>query len=1024
MATSLERHELSLKIVDFFEELPWEDEYNGLDKDTLFRYLQVTYRNPNSTPPGDFFDVDDNFLANIKAVINDEVASADQQTQQTLPQFAATLTELMEKYESRKQKEGSKKAKKFFLTDTQKTTQLLNYQWEIQRQEALIKQGLTPLANNSQDELTRIIERDLETQRARNPNLTQEAIQRAAQEITLNIQRQRIENPQLSTAEISYPILLRQFRPLLNLSEPEINETVVEMANNLWQNQEAAEEAERLLNLQYARVGMEAYAKVLEKKSQDPNYESDTPLENIQLQAGAQTMFFVNKTVNKIAKDLKLQFGYTDEEIESIKLRATAYILDNTANSMVLACDSNSQANFNSVLSETLINAFRYCLAPKKTDKKHPERYLLAPKRNPLLATLVDVVRQRQGKDPVGLAVDRLITQIQPLLTTNVPAELSVVLRAAAHSNYSANRTSIEHGDPLGRISVLYKYRLAGAKPEEIDVVINNMLRQDQQGQIKLSRSQKNALLEAGQYLKEFNRLHPKSAALMSLYYRNWVSAFSVKAAAKILVQQPNMGIFIPYYMLREQWQRFVQLSVRPGVIEFSKKIPLVGFLTGFWYKPNDWGLYENPIERTKHRIQKAVLRKVVKTTSKALIKTGRALHIKKLREVGTALGRKGVLNRFMFKWGFAGGISTGILKKAGEVVGLIFIWAFSHGLPAVLGATGGLIFGVIAGLKVGAVVSGAFGFLGPFSLIPGAISFGLTVIISTGLGAWIGDALGHLLGYQTAVGAGAVGAMPAFLSPVLAAGAATPIVTGVLVTTVGTTLLYSTFIMSGFNPYRISDMTVGQIKMDANLDKLFKQAANEACIPVAALKAISQLEASGVWGYSPDEIKEFSTSGWWNAQGISQSKLERGYCTDTCKKDGVNCAKIDWGRNTYCTQGEASNPAFACEETSVYGPMQFEALTWAGRFGKDNLMERCNLEKSIKAAADKIKSASEDTKSCGGGAYQGKWSESTMKKAARGYCGSCGTSECNPNDAACITANSACGTNYCQTAWSLYKEY
>lgn len=179
------------------------------------------------------------------------------------------------------------------------------------------------------------------------------------------------------------------------------------------------------------------------------------------------------------------------------------------------------------------------------------------------------------------------------------------------------------------------------------------------------------------------------------------------------------------------------------------------------------------------------------------------------------------------------------------------------------------------------------------------------------------------------------------------------------------------------------------------DLADLFKQNAQQNCVPSAILMAVSQVEAPGIWGLNCQQIAKFSTPNWW--ENATPQEIKQGYCYDTCAATGL------------------------CSGTTVVGPMQFEESTWEGIMPGYSLEDRCRLDLSFLAAAKKIKTNSgTGLEECNG------WSETTVRKTAKRYCGSCGTQGCqdpknsNGND----SCSPGCGYDYCGAVWVLYQQY
>lgn len=357
-----------------------------------------------------------------------------------------------------------------------------------------------------------------------------------------------------------------------------------------------------------------------------------------------------------------------------------------------------------------------------------------------------------------------------------------------------------------------------------------------------------------------------------------------------------------------------------------------------------------------------------------------------------------------------------GPLKRLRDILGFallgFYLWLYQFGIAAILGGLAGGIVGAVMGFVAGNIPGAIIGFA--LGTVGGGL---LAITISKALGG-IGGFFSGLVPTASAAG------LPALTTGF--ASAAAPITLGFVGVTAGLNLFYSQFMYMGFNPYR-DVSNVGAIEMNKDLGDLFQKAAQDACIPVAALKAISQIEAARVWTYSEEEIAKFSQYGWWKT--ATPDELKRGYCTDTCAPATTSCAYFNENTLQYCPLP----PPPTCRKTTVYGPMQFEELTWTFRVcnkdisNKDCLMKRCVLPESIKIAASKIKDGAKST-SCT------SWDEATVKKAAEAYCGSCGVLPvCGPpppkpwpdSYTECYRENSACGEeDYCEAAWENYQAY
>lgn len=177
------------------------------------------------------------------------------------------------------------------------------------------------------------------------------------------------------------------------------------------------------------------------------------------------------------------------------------------------------------------------------------------------------------------------------------------------------------------------------------------------------------------------------------------------------------------------------------------------------------------------------------------------------------------------------------------------------------------------------------------------------------------------------------------------------------------------------------------------NLPDLFNNAAQTHCVPAALLMAISRMECGRAWGLDCNQIAKFSSDSW-------QEQV-------TADERNLDCCYNNWA--------------------GAMGPMQFIKSTWEGIVGKnpldENAMNRCRIDLSFAAAAQKIKGNSGTTaENCN------NWDEETVYNVARRYCGSCGSSACNENYPHPSEGDScdgtACGVDYCGGVWLQYQQY
>jgi hypothetical protein len=176
-------------------------------------------------------------------------------------------------------------------------------------------------------------------------------------------------------------------------------------------------------------------------------------------------------------------------------------------------------------------------------------------------------------------------------------------------------------------------------------------------------------------------------------------------------------------------------------------------------------------------------------------------------------------------------------------------------------------------------------------------------------------------------------------------------------------------------------------------LKEIFKEAAEKIGVPVAMLKAIARIEAGRVFGYSDQEVSNFSTYGWWLGL-TSEAPTLNGNDPLIIRGLGYNTCKY---RND-CFSG-----------ADVRGVMQFEINTWRGierQIDFGHQADRRVIPDAVVGAAKLIKNhalAKGETSASG-------WSEEVVKYVAGRYCG-------NPK-------SSACGGNYDNVVWAYYQQF
>lgn len=197
-----------------------------------------------------------------------------------------------------------------------------------------------------------------------------------------------------------------------------------------------------------------------------------------------------------------------------------------------------------------------------------------------------------------------------------------------------------------------------------------------------------------------------------------------------------------------------------------------------------------------------------------------------------------------------------------------------------------------------------------------------------------------------------------------------------------------------------ITGLTLGDKVIDvksASLNELFYNAAKNAGLPLAFLKAIAAVETPGVLGYSDDEVRFFQTPNWWVDLPEGDPTRIRGYAYNTCADPKKGCG--------------AGN--------DVRGPMQFELKTWNGVKGKLKFADghepaRENLSDAVYGSAIFNK---QNAVQYAGVTNESDWNEETVRKVARIYCA--GPSG-DVNNVACIAG----GRTHDDLTWMYYQAF
>ena len=185
-----------------------------------------------------------------------------------------------------------------------------------------------------------------------------------------------------------------------------------------------------------------------------------------------------------------------------------------------------------------------------------------------------------------------------------------------------------------------------------------------------------------------------------------------------------------------------------------------------------------------------------------------------------------------------------------------------------------------------------------------------------------------------------------------------------------------------------------------ATFNEVVNEAAQNARMDPALLKAILKVEAGAVLEYSEEEFLRFSTPGWW--EGADAASIKRGYAYNTCDDPTAGCG--------------AGN--------DVRGVAQFELATWKGivpqlQFTDGHEPDRRNARDAIFGSSVLNRRNAESY----AGTSNVEWTEDVIRAMARMYCAGPAAGR-NPE----LARHRACGWNgtrgYDDFVWDYYRQY
>lgn len=1006
--------------VDFFLESPWEDEYSGIEKRAWFLFLQSRFPDEN----GDWFTFNlqrpKNFLINIQRRILEEIQGlSDLQTRlredETLaPSIPPNLPELVEAWEEEEEKREREKAIKKSLTEQIKAARkAINAQWEIKRHEQLIKRDIEPKTEHLQKEIGFRVE----TFAGRFSQLskTSDEISKALSEIPKEKLTKALEEDKLKE-EVLKPAIIKgleskgkiltdeKFEETFGLTKEEAEalgagKFIEDVADDLAHDQEVIQNFHEQTALFELKDFTQKRKEYLEKKAEDPKYETTESFQDAQNWAQERIQEYVGQilTQEPVFNDLIKKLGLKEEK----KLYYLLFDISNFIYSKTfLAQDPNlfaqSEEDFTESIKKAIFDAFEYNL------RRPAIRNIFSA-----LINSIPFLRTAKAKAAQEIA-ENVKTHLESPENPPPPSMISAI-KAATISNSALAEESIEAGNPLGRLPYYVLRNITVMLPEDQIQTITPgaFVEEFRKGWKKkyktekgFSVSQQAAIQKYVEFLQKFQRTNPAAFKLFYWHQKHLIPLSWGKMVGGYFLRYPDYLLHFPYifgkYAFQVQIAQRWEYEWKPKVFgKILEKAPIFGKILTFIYKKDEWSVYQGPIKRLKSKVQKFVFQKVIGGTGRLLQKLGKKLGKTALGKILTGWGEKLIFSAA------TGGIGAlifafypffkRILKFIAGFLGLVTLgilhWAATYGPGALIGWGLGTIGGAVAGIKVGtAVFSATFPFLGPFAIIPAVAAGGLTWLASQAVGTALGIlAIKIWLGIQGAVsslfGGPAVAEAAGMEGIISSATELTPNAIIPAVAPVGMSLLTavtifitsSAFVYPGVGrvtPYGACGLTdVYNKNGGTELARLFIDAGQWAGIPPAVLAGVAKIEGGHLWEYTDDEIREYS----------APEAKER------------NCQTS--------TAGARGPMQFMPDQWEIYK----NAAVLAGVRKQDYLPEICNILDSVYAAALKLKqdSGTGPENTC-------NWNKETVYKAARSYYGACKTFRTDIPD-------------YCEFVWEYY---
>lgn len=475
----------------------------------------------------------------------------------------------------------------------------------------------------------------------------------------------------------------------------------------------------------------------LRARNSGADFSEDQSFEEVIPEAYNQTAAFVNRVFDETR--LAKRLGLSEEQLNGLSEDTISFIIQRTFNAQNPKFFGQPEKQLTQSIQKVLADAFDYYVRRPA----YPTNW--AAVRNAIPALRTEKAR----------AAHQIAAEIKASYVPAAPAPMISAIKTAMLANYAVSEESIEAGNPLGRLPSYIIWNLAKSfsKKQILDLPPEYFIRAFESPEKKLSQSQRAAMTKYVEFLKSFARKNPKAFSAFHWHQKHLIGIGWGKAVTSWFLNSPDYILHFPFiafkYWARNKWSLQWQYKFKPRVFgAIINNVPFFGNVLGFLYKKDEWGFYENPWQRFKSKVLERALQKTFRGAASLLYKIGNRFKQAKLGKVLLAWAEKlgviastGGLGALFFAFypqfkrtlkAIAGFFTLGAVA--------IFSWLAQYGLPALIGGGVGAVVGPFAGgYTAWLVFQATLPFLGPFALIPAALTFFATWLVSIGVFGGLG---------------------------------------------------------------------------------------------------------------------------------------------------------------------------------------------------------------------------------------------------------------------------------------------